>query len=72
MQASHSEDRLWQACAIYCETEKGGWYTPRLEVTGVMVSSCNNILLSSMMTGSSQIWEFQSIVDSPKLAPIHI
>ena len=26
----------------------------------------------SMMTGSNQIWGFQSIVDSPKLAPIHI
>ena len=25
-----------------------------------------------MMTRSNRIWEFQSIVDSPKLAPIHI
>ena len=25
-----------------------------------------------MMTRLNRIWEFQSIVDSPKLAPIHI
>ena len=29
----HSDDRLWQGCAIYCKrSDTGGWYTPRLEV----------------------------------------
>jgi len=33
VQVQHSNERLWQACAIYCKrSDTGGWYTPRLEV----------------------------------------
>ena len=33
VEVRHSDDRLWQGCAIYCKrSDTGGWYTPRLEV----------------------------------------
>lgn len=31
-QVSHSDDRLWQACSIYCKKRNGGWYTPRMDL----------------------------------------
>jgi len=39
VQVQHSDDRLWQACAIYCKrSDTGGWYTPRLELNDLPIS----------------------------------
>jgi len=37
-QASHSKDRLWMACAIFCKVEDAGWYTPRLDLNDLPIS----------------------------------
>merc|ERR1711892_1600874 len=39
VQVQHSDDRLWQACAVYCKrSDTGGWYTPRLELNDLPLS----------------------------------
>ncbi|XP_076034789.1 uncharacterized protein LOC143021271 [Oratosquilla oratoria] len=31
-QAPHNPSRTWQACAIFCQTQKGTWYSPRTDL----------------------------------------
>ncbi|XP_066973867.1 uncharacterized protein [Macrobrachium rosenbergii] len=32
-QAPHNPDRIWQACAIFCQRASGTWYSPRTDLS---------------------------------------